>query len=72
MSELQKQFAKAHLSKLPPEPPPIFDEREEVGDDIADLAPTSPNDSSSSASSVDSTDTIIPSPSRKLFERPKG
>ena len=72
MSELQKAFAKAHLQKLPPEPPPTFDERDEEDDNLNDLPPTSPNDSSSSASSVDSTDTIIPSPSRKLFERPRG
>merc|ERR1711939_296693 len=50
MSDLQRAFARAHLSRLPPE---------------------APNDSSSSASSASSTGTIVPSPSRNLFERPK-
>ena len=36
------------------------------------IPPESPNDSSSSASSTSSTGTIVPSPSRKLFERPRG
>lgn len=71
MSELQKSFAKAKLSQLPPQPAPIFDEREELEDDVNDLPPTSPNDSSSSASSVDSTVTIVPSDTRNLFERPR-
>lgn len=72
MSDLQRSFAKAHLSRLPPEPPIIFDEREELQDDNTDVRPSSPNDSSSSASSASSTGTIVPSPSRNLFERPSG
>lgn len=72
MSDLQKSFAKAHISRLPPDLPPLtLDERDEYDDEINDLPPTSPNDSSSSASSASSTGTIVPSPSRKLFERPK-
>lgn len=69
MSDLQRSFAKAHLAKLPPEPPPIFDERDE-DDEVAKLPLESPvSDSSSSASS---TGTIVPSPGKSLFERPKG
>jgi protein phosphatase methylesterase 1 len=67
MSELQKSFAKPHLSRLPPEPHPFFDEREEE-DAESDLPVESPDDSSSSASS---TGTIVPSPSKKLFGMPK-
>ena len=66
MSDLQKSFVKSHLSRLPPEPPPIFDERDE--DDDSATTNESLDDSSSSASS---TGTIVPSPSKKLFEVPK-
>lgn len=66
MSDLQKSFARTHLSKLPPEPPPIFDEREEEEDEPEQTSP-SKYDSSSSASS---TGTIVPTPSKNLFERP--
>lgn len=70
MSDLQKSFAKAQLSRLPHDPqPPAFDEREEDQDEVNDLRQTSPSDSSS-ASSASSTGTIVPSPSRNLFERP--
>ncbi|KIW15445.1 hypothetical protein PV08_05491 [Exophiala spinifera] len=73
MSDLQRAFARAHLSRLPPEPPPpILDERDEEQEDQPLHTPGSPNDSSSSASSTSSTGTIVPSPSRKLFERPRG
>lgn len=72
MSDLQRSFAKASLSRLPPEPPPdIPGEHEEEQDDLANLRPGSPNDSSSSASSADSTGTIVPSLSRNLFEKPR-
>jgi protein phosphatase methylesterase 1 len=67
MSELQKSFAKSHLSRLPPEPHPFFDEQEEE-DAEGDLPMESPDSSSSSASS---TGTIVPSPSKKLFGMPK-
>jgi len=69
MSDLQKAFAKAHLSRLPPEAPLIFDERDEEEDDSVPEVPppASPNDSSSSTSS---TGTVVPSPSKHLFERP--
>ena len=70
MSDLQRSFAKAHLAKLPPEPPPAFDEREEEAGVVPELPIESPvSDSSSSASS---TGTVVPSPGRNLFERPKG
>ena len=62
MSDLQKSFAKSHLSRLPPEPPSIFDERDEEDDGV--IVNESLDDSSSSASS---TGTIVPSPSKKLF-----
>lgn len=72
MSDLQRSFAKTHLSKLPPEPPPIFNEEDELQEQVADLRASSPNDSSSSASSASSTGTIVPSASRNLFEKPRG
>jgi protein phosphatase methylesterase 1 len=62
MSDLQKSFAKSHLSRLPPEPPPIFDEQDEEDDNA--ISNESLDDSSSSASS---TGTIVPSPGKKLF-----
>ncbi|EXJ64580.1 protein phosphatase methylesterase 1 [Cladophialophora yegresii CBS 114405] len=71
MSDLQRSFARTHLSRLPPEPPTIPDEQAEQRDDVGDLRPGSPNDSSSSASSTSSTGTIVPSPSRNLFEKPR-
>ncbi|KAH0841168.1 hypothetical protein AYO21_06942 [Fonsecaea monophora] len=71
MSDLQKSFARARLSHLPPEPPAVADEQDEEDDDLTALRPGSPNDSSSSASSTSSTGTIVPSPSRNLFEKPR-
>ena len=68
MSDLQRSFAKAHLANLPPEPPAIFDEREEEEEDVGDLPERLSGDSSSSASS---TGTIKPSPTKQLFERSK-
>src|SRR2546421_11109448 len=62
MSDLQKSFAKSHLSRLPPELPPIDDERDEEDDIPVSNEPL--DDCSSSASS---TGTIVPSPGRKLF-----
>jgi protein phosphatase methylesterase 1 len=62
MSDLQKSFAISHLSRLPPEPPPIHDERDE--EDASATSNEALDDSSSSASS---TGTIVPSPSKKLF-----
>ncbi|EXJ79581.1 hypothetical protein A1O3_07860 [Capronia epimyces CBS 606.96] len=73
MSDFQRSFARAHLSRLPPEPPAIPDEQQDATrEDSLDIRPSSPNDSLSSASSASSTGTIVPSPSRNLFERPKG
>jgi protein phosphatase methylesterase 1 len=80
MSDLQRSFAKAQLSRLPAHPPPAplsfnqinEDEEDEAQDGINDLRPpASPNDDSSSASSASSTGTIVPSPSQNLFERPR-
>ncbi|EXJ85377.1 protein phosphatase methylesterase 1 [Capronia coronata CBS 617.96] len=71
MSELQRSFARAHLSRLPPEPPLIADGEDGTPEDSLEIRPVSPNDSSSSASSASSTGTIVPSPSRNLFEKPK-
>ncbi|KIX07511.1 uncharacterized protein Z518_02164 [Rhinocladiella mackenziei CBS 650.93] len=72
MSDLQRSFARAHLSRPPPEPPSMFDDRDDHHDELPDLRPGSPNDSSSSASSTSSAGTVVPSPSRNLFEKPKG
>lgn len=66
MSELQRTFAKAQLAKLPPEAPLIFDEREEYEESEDDLLARSASDSSAS-----STGTIVPSPTKHLFERAK-
>jgi len=66
MSALQKPFARVHLQNRPPPPVPVFDEREE--EDEEDQPALSASDSSSSASS---TGTIIPSPTRNLFEKPR-
>ena len=69
MSDLQRSFARANVAKLSPELPQGFDEREEEDqvDGIKRPSLEYPSDSSSSASS---TGTIVPSPSRNLFERP--
>jgi hypothetical protein len=70
MSDLQRSFAKTHLPKSTLEPVPVFDEREEDEDELSALPLESRvSDSSSSASS---TGTIVPSPGKNLFERPKG
>ena len=66
MSELQRSFAKVQLAKLPPELPPIFDEREEGEESSDEMHARSLSDSSAS-----STGTIVPSPTKHLFERPK-
>lgn len=69
MSDLQRSFAKTQLANIPAVPTLSFDEQEE-DDEISKLPLESPvSDSSSSASS---TGTIVPSPGRNLFERPKG
>jgi protein phosphatase methylesterase 1 len=67
MSELQRSFAKAQLAKLPPEAPLIFDEREEEEEERAEESHVG----SASDSSASSTGTIVPSPTKHLFERPK-
>jgi protein phosphatase methylesterase 1 len=78
MSDLQQSFIKAKLARLPPDVPMIFDERDEDAaeseqeqehDTETTLRPASAT-STDSSSSASSTGTIIPSPSRKLFERP--
>ena len=66
MSELQRSFARAQLAKLPPEAPLIFDEREEDEEDANEMHARSASDSSAS-----STGTIVPSPTKHLFERSK-
>ncbi|KAF6240352.1 hypothetical protein HO173_001963 [Letharia columbiana] len=79
MSDLQRSFAKAKLAALPFEPPfllsPEEDEEKDQDDEYGDLRPSpdaaQDDDSSSSASSASSTGTIIPSPSKNLFARPK-
>lgn len=76
MSELQRSFAKAKLAGLPFEPPlpPEQDEEKEEDDEFGDWRPSpdpAQDDDSSSASSASSTGTIIPSPSKNLFARPK-
>lgn len=82
MSELQRSFAKAKLAALPFQPPlpPEYTEEDEENyeeedeDEFGDLRPSpdlSQDDDSSSASSASSTGTIIPSPSKNLFARPK-
>jgi protein phosphatase methylesterase 1 len=72
MSELQRSFARAQLARLPPEAPLIFDEREEdeAGDeDDEDMKEKHAR--SASDSSASSTGTVVPSPTKHLFERPK-
>jgi protein phosphatase methylesterase 1 len=80
MSELQRAFAKAKLSGLPPViPEPLFslddEELEEERDSFSEL-PTERSDddssSASSASSASSTGTIRPTSSGRLFARPMG
>lgn len=68
MSALQKQWAKQHLSSLPPAPA-AFDEAEEDEEFVDDLRPlpSQRNDSSSSASS---TGTIVPAADQNLFQKP--
>jgi protein phosphatase methylesterase 1 len=66
MSELQRSFAKAQLAKLPPEAPLIFDEREEDDEYEDEMHARSASDSSAS-----STGTVVPSPTKHLFERTK-
>ena len=80
MSSLQRSFAKANLAGLPfetPLPPSSFledeyVEEEERADEFKSLPESMVDDDSSSASSASSTGTIIPSPSKHLFARPKG
>ena len=82
MSDLQRSFAKAKLAALPFELPLPPQEEEEEGDDeekdqgdkFDDRGPSIDSvqdDDSSSASSASSTGTIMPSPSKNLFARPK-
>ncbi|PGG98257.1 protein phosphatase methylesterase 1 [Blastomyces parvus] len=73
MSDLQKNFAKSRLARLPPEVP-LFDglseDRENDHDgSIASLHHERQDDDSSSASSASSTGTVIPSASQNLFAR---
>lgn len=79
MSSLQRSFAKAKLAGLPFEalpPNPFLEddylEEEERVDEFKSLPESMLDDDSSSASSASSTGTIIPSPSKHLFARPKG
>lgn len=65
MSDLQKSFARAQLSRLPLELP-IFDERDEDEESHENLHVHSASDSSTS-----STGTIVPSPTKHLFARPR-
>jgi len=74
MSELQRSFARAQLARLPPEAPLIFDEREE--DEAEDMNEDDEytkekHARSASDSSASSTGTVVPSPTKHLFERPK-
>ena len=77
MSDLQRSFAKAKLAALPfelPLPPQEDDEENDQGDKFDDRRPSidsAQDDDSSSASSASSTGTIMPSPSKNLFARPK-
>ena len=66
MSDLQKNWAKSILGRLPPEAPLIEDEADETEDYVQDLPNNarSPEDDSSSASS---TGTIKPSPAQIHF-----
>lgn len=79
MSDLQRSFAKAKLAGLPLELPLLPSEEDdgkvESEEDEFGHWKLSPDpaqdDDSSSASSASSTGTIIPSPSKNLFARPK-
>lgn len=76
MSDLQRSFAKAKLAGLPFEPPlpPAQDDERIEDDEFDEWKPSTDlaqDDDSSSASSASSTGTIIPSPSKNLFARPK-
>jgi protein phosphatase methylesterase 1 len=70
MSELQRSFARAQLARLPPEAPLIFDEREE-DENEDDEQSAEKHARSASDSSASSTGTVVPSPTKHLFERPK-
>lgn len=83
MSNLQRSFAKAKLAGLPLDPPlphSTFEEQEvtleDPDDDLKPLPDQKFTDddssSASSASSASSTGTIRPSPTNRLFARPKG
>lgn len=77
MSDLQRAFAKAKLSGLPPVVPrPLNDlpedEEEEERDSFGELRTERSDDDSSSASSTSSTGTIRPSSAGKTFARPNG
>ncbi len=77
MSHLQRSFAKAKLAVEPSLPASSFLdegflEEDEEADELKFLPESTPDDDSSSASSASSTGTIIPSPSKHLFARPKG
>lgn len=73
MSDLQRSFAKAKLSGLPPQLPG-FAEEDEATEEPSDQFPyhRDVSDDSSSASSASSTGTIRPSISSSLFARPTG
>ena len=75
MSDLQRSFVRAKIAGLPFEPPlpqSAFREEDEEEGGIAFECEVNQDDDSSSASSASSTGTIIPSPSKHLFARPKG
>ncbi|KAL1846219.1 Protein phosphatase methylesterase 1 [Paecilomyces lecythidis] len=72
MSDLQRSFAKSRLARLPPEPPPIFDEAQEDALAGYQRQDGGHDDDSSSASSASSTGTVVPSPSKHLFARGRG
>lgn len=77
MSNLQRAFAKAKLSGLPPViPEPLVNlpenEEEEERDSFGELRTERSDDDSSSASSASSTGTIRPSSAGRMFARPDG
>lgn len=77
MSDLQRAFAKAKLSGLPPVvPQPLVelpeDEEEEERDSFGELRTERSDDDSSSVSSASSTGTIRPSSAGRTFARPNG
>lgn len=76
MTGLQRLFAKTKLAGLPldssSQESPLREEDAEEEDDFRPLPKSIQDDDSSSASSASSTGTIIPSPSKHLFARPKG